>query len=113
MCSVRPSLNLTCNLPRSRFALSRCSPLYFLEQKDRLIKLKLPCSHLLATSRSKKTVDKSHEFVRMPQTMHNESERLIVRTAHGSVQALAPNLIDSCIDQSPRDVGTHTIGESP
>jgi hypothetical protein len=37
---------------------------------------------------------KISQFVRMG-TRHNESERLIVRTAPGSGQALEPNLVNS------------------
>jgi hypothetical protein len=39
---------------------------------------------------------KASQFVRMG-TKYNESERLIVRTALGSGQALEPNLINPCI----------------
>ena len=40
---------------------------------------------------------KTTQFVRMG-TRHNESERLIVRTAPGSGQALEPNLFSPCSD---------------
>lgn len=75
-----------------------------MEQKDRQTKLILPgCLEKRPAEPTEQGTKNPSQFVRMG-TRHSESERLIVRTASGSEQALEPNLVDSCDGQPRIDV---------